>query len=102
MSNQPSIPEFEPRILDELPINEKILVRFGTSWCGPCQFLTDKLLKLQDEQYSIYTVDVDKRPELMIKYNIKAFPTGIIFQNGCEYKRFMGIKSIDNLRKYLK
>lgn len=81
---------------------DKILVRFGTSWCRPCQNLSESLILLQEEKYNIFDVDIEKHPELESKYNIKAYPTCIIFKNGYEFKRFLGIKSIDIIRTHLK
>lgn len=72
------------------------LVDFWAPWCMPCKLLSpimDELANDEDVDANIAMLNVDENPEISEKYNIKGIPTSILFKNGEEYKRFIGVKS---------
>ncbi|MEZ0180073.1 thioredoxin ['Camptotheca acuminata' phytoplasma] len=87
-------------------INQKetILLDFYASWCVPCQKLmpiVDNFFE-QDTNIKLVKVDVDVYTDLVLKYNIKSFPTLILFKNGQETKRQIGLCTEQELNSFLK
>lgn len=65
--------------------NERILVDFYASWCGPCKRLAPRLDELANK-YSNVTfikVNVEKSPELAHEYQVNSLPTFMLFTRGC-------------------
>lgn len=72
---------FESMIQSELPV----LVDFSAIWCGPCQRLTPILEEFAKDYVGrilVLKVDIEESPKMSAKYNIRAVPTLILFNNG--------------------
>ena len=71
-----------------------VLVDFWAEWCAPCRMLSPIIEKLA-EKYSgkvvFAKVNVDECPELANEYGIMAIPTLILFINGAEVNRIVGL-----------
>ena len=80
---------------------EKILVDFLATWCGPCMRQAPILEELAGEGYHIGKVDVDQAPDLAGTYRVMSIPTLILFKNGEEVKRFIGLQTKDTLKALL-
>lgn len=79
-----------------------VLVDFWASWCGPCRIMAPILNDLSDSlsgKNYIGKVDVEKFQGLAQKFKVQSIPTLILFKNGKEINRFVGIKSKDFLLK---
>lgn len=73
----------------------KVLVDFWAPWCAPCKMVAPALNEIAEEQkgnITIAKVNVDKQQALAQKYGIRNIPTMILFENGKEVKRIMGVK----------
>lgn len=82
--------------------NNKVLVDFYATWCGPCKMLSLVLEKYDvSSDIDIIKVDVDECPNLSKEYNIFSVPTLIVFENGKELKRISGFLSEEELRKWV-
>jgi thioredoxin 1 len=80
----------------------KVLVDFNATWCGPCRMLKPILEEYsQDATVKILSVDVDKNEELARKYNILSIPCLIVFENGQEIKRNVGMISLDEIKNFV-
>lgn len=84
--------------------DEKALVDFYATWCGPCQLISPIIEEIAKENKNIKVIkiDVDKFPELSRKYGIMSIPTLMVFSEGKEVKKHIGYldkKGIEDLLK---
>jgi len=70
---------------------EKVLVKFGAEWCGPCRAM-EPILESVSESFPerIGSVDVDSNKEISLRFAIRSIPTIIIFQDGKEIEKKIG------------
>ncbi len=72
-----------------------VLVDFWAGWCMPCKMLAPVIEEIAEEfKDSIKTakVDIDAEGELAVKYGVMSIPTVIVFKDGQELKRFVGVQ----------
>ena len=89
---------FETEILKS---EKPILINFWATWCGPCMRQGPVVEELAQEGYSVGKVDVDQEPGLAQQFKIMSIPTLLIFKDGKEVQRFIGLTPKDTLRKFL-
>lgn len=94
--------ELNENNFDDLIKNEKVLVDFNATWCGPCRMLKPILDDYSEKtDIPILSVDVDKFEEIAAKYNIYSIPCLILFNHGEEAKRNVGFINETELREFL-
>jgi thioredoxin 1 len=80
--------------------NSVLLVDFWAEWCPPCKMmapvLNDVAAELTGNAY-VGKVNVEQYQALAQQYQVRNIPTMILFKNGKEITRFVGIKSKDFL-----
>ena len=72
------------------------LVDFWAAWCMPCKMMAPVLNETAEELGSIAKIgklDVDSNRESSAKYGVRSIPTLILFKNGKEINRFVGVKT---------
>ena len=84
-----------------LNCKEKVLVDFYADWCGPCKMLTPIMEEIANT-YKVYKINVDESPNLASEYNITSIPCIIVFLNGEEIQRSIGLKSKEEILEILK
>lgn len=79
--------------------NKKVLVDFNADWCGPCQMLKPTIEELADEKedIQIVSVNVDDEDILSGEYNISSIPCLVLFKDGKETKRSVGLVPKDEI-----
>ena len=84
--------EFENVVLKE---KGKVLVDFYANWCGPCKMLRPVLESIASERSDkkIISIDVDEAEDLAREYGIISIPCVILFEDGKEVNRSIGLKS---------
>ena len=82
----------------------KTLVDFYANWCGPCKMLSPIIHELSEEVTDIkfLKVDIDEESELAEKYDVMSITTIILFENGVEVKKNIGLISKSELEKFIK
>ena len=82
---------FEQEVLQS-PI--PVLADFNTTWCGPCRMLKPILAELAEERKDckIVSVDTDEARELAYEYEIFGVPCVVLFKDGAERKRIVGLQ----------
>ncbi|VBB43733.1 conserved hypothetical protein [uncultured Paludibacter sp.] len=79
-----------------------ILVDFWAEWCMPCKMMAPILNDLAadlPDGYFVGKLDVDKNQAMAHNFNVRSIPTLILYKNGKEVNRFVGVKTKDFLKK---
>lgn len=81
-----------------------VLVDFWAGWCVPCKMMAPVLNDLTEElkgKAFVGKVDVEKYQSLAQKFNVRNIPTMVLFRDGKEINRFIGIKTKDFLISHI-
>ncbi|MEI6241997.1 MAG: thioredoxin [Chlamydiota bacterium] len=81
-----------------------VLVDFYAVWCGPCKMLSpilEQVAKLYESKVSIGKVNIDENEDLASKFEISSVPTIVLFKDGLEVSRFMGLRDLNFLKTFL-
>jgi thioredoxin 1 len=68
-----------------LKASEPVVVDFFAEWCGPCKAMAPALDLVAQEmkgKVKVVKLDVDRNPNVTMKYGIRAMPTLMIFKGG--------------------
>ncbi len=86
----------------------KLLIIKGTAeWCGPCKqmdkttWVDAKVVQFVKDNGVAIAVDVDEFPEVARTLTIEAMPTMIVFKDGKELDRVVGMQTADKLLVWL-
>jgi len=76
--------------------NKLVLVDFWASWCAPCRMMAPVLSEVATElagSSHVGKVNIEQYQSLAQKFQVRNIPTMILFKNGREINRFVGIKN---------
>jgi thioredoxin len=81
-----------------------VLVDFGAPWCPPCRQMTPVVDEFEKSEKDVRVVrlNADESATTMKALKIDALPTFIIFKNGTETWRKVGIAKMAELKKQTK
>jgi thioredoxin 1 len=80
------------------------LLDFSATWCGPCKVLSPIVDKLADELHGrvrVGKLDIDDSPGVATKFGIRGVPTVLVFREGQEAGRHVGVTNKETLVKLL-
>ncbi len=81
-----------------------VLVDFFATWCGPCKMLSPVLEQVAQEvsDVSIAKLDIDESLEVAKQFGVMSVPTMIIFKDGKEVDRIVGLRQKNQIIEALK
>ncbi len=78
--------------------NGVTLVDFYATWCGPCRMIApivEQLAGMVQGKARIAKLDIDQAQQATNTLQITSVPTVILFKDGKEVKRVVGVKDLD-------
>lgn len=111
MKNLPSVSDHEniltltDKNFDHQTKGKTVLVDFWAEWCAPCKMmapiLNDVASELSADKY-VGKLNIEEFQSMAQRFNVRSIPTLILFKDGKEINRFVGIKTKDFLLKAMK
>lgn len=81
-----------------------VLVDFHANWCGPCRMLSPVLEQVAKDvkgKATVGKVDIDNEQGTATHFQITSVPTMILFKNGHEVGRLIGLKNADAIKEFI-
>lgn len=72
-----------------------VLVDFWAAWCAPCRMMAPVLNDVAGDltgNQRVGKINIEQQKSLANQFKVRSIPTLILFSNGKEVKRFVGIK----------
>ncbi|MBQ8123317.1 MAG: thioredoxin [Ruminococcus sp.] len=84
-----------------LSSDKPVVADFYADWCGPCKALRPILEELSGEREDVkfVSVNIDDEDELADEYDVSSIPCVVVFKNGQEAERSIGIKPKDAIEE---
>lgn len=84
--------------------NRVVLVDFWAEWCAPCRMMAPILNDVASElsgNAHVGKVNIEQFQSLAQRFKVRSIPTLILFKNGVEVNRYVGIKTKEFLLKQI-
>ncbi|KKQ17635.1 MAG: Thioredoxin [Berkelbacteria bacterium GW2011_GWA1_36_9] len=80
------------------------LVDYWAEWCGPCRMMAPVFEELSKDVKDVkfFRLNVDENGDVAAQSEVQGIPTLILFKDGKEIKRIVGLRSKEDLKRELK
>lgn len=88
---------FESEVLSS---QTPVLVDFWAVWCAPCKMLAPTVEAVAADHVGklrVAKLNIDDSPSTPARYGIKGIPTLILYKNGQEKERIVGVTSKETI-----
>ena len=96
-----NVDNFETEVIES---SIPVLADFAADWCGHCKRLApivEEVAAEMEGKVKIVHVDIDENQDTASEYNILSVPTLVLFKNGEEIGRNVGLISKSNLIDFI-
>jgi thioredoxin 1 len=82
---------FQAEVLEN---DTPVLVDFWAPWCGPCRLVAPVMEEIANtrDDLRVVKVNTDENQQTAVQYQIISIPTMILFRNGQEVHRVIGVR----------
>ena len=89
---------------EQVKNNKAIIVDFSAEWCGPCKMLAPAVEAASEKHTDVnfYRLNIDNAMDIARKFRVMSIPTLIVFENGEEVNKSIGLISGDELEDLLR
>ncbi|MCK5312468.1 MAG: thioredoxin family protein [Desulfobacteraceae bacterium] len=80
------------------------LVDFNAQWCAPCKIqepIIHAVQKKFENKVSVIFINIDDNNKLATDFMVQSIPTLIIYNNGVEIERLIGLQTEEVITKKL-
>jgi len=90
---------FKKEVLDS---DKPVLVDFWATWCMPCKMIAPIVNEISNEyngKCKVAKLNIDDAMEIATKFGVMNIPTIILFKDGKEFTRIVGVASKESILK---
>ncbi len=100
-----NLADFDEKVIDHSHTTP-VLVDFWAEWCSPCHVLAPNLVKAVEEEQGrvqLVKVEVDEGENMKLagRYNVRGFPTVILFRDGEAIDHFSSARPMHFIRDFI-
>ena len=88
---------FKKEVLDS---DKPVLVDFWATWCMPCKMIAPIVNEISNEyngKCKVAKLNIDDAMEIATRFGVMNIPTIILFKDGKEFTRVVGVQSKDTI-----
>ena len=91
---------FQSQVLEA---ENKVLLDFWATWCGPCQMIAPVLEEIaaENERVTVAKINVDEEMELAMQFGITSIPTLVVMDKGQAVAKMIGFRPKADIEKLL-